>query len=172
MSKKIIIVGYMGCGKSTIAKKIAKMMNLPYLELDEIIEQSEKTAIKTIFNTKGELYFRKIEHNVFNNIIQQDNFVLSTGGGTPCYYNNHLLLQNDEVVSIYLKASIQTLFERLVLEKTHRPLIASIDDSDLKDFIAKHLFERAYFYFYAKHIIKVDNLSVDDIVAQIKVILA
>lgn len=173
MPKKIILLGYMGCGKSTIALQIAQNTGLSHYDLDEIIQEKEKLSIPEIFNNKGELYFRKQEHLLFKEIIHsKDNFVLSIGGGTPCYYNNHLLLQKNEVTSIYLKLSLQELFERLVVEKQKRPLLANIENSNLKDFIAKHLFEREFYYNYAKKTIKTDNKSIKQIADEISNLLA
>ncbi len=103
----------------------------------------------------------------------KDSFVLSLGGGTPCYFNNHELLIQDNCISIYLKASVETLFERLSKEKSHRPLISRFNDEDLKEFIAKHLFERSYYYNQAKYRIEVDNKSIEEIASEIhKIILA
>lgn len=169
---KIILVGYMGSGKSEIGKFLSKKINLPFYDLDELIEIDEKMSVSKIFSTKGEIYFRKKEHEIFQNKInQKESFVLSLGGGTPCYANNHLLLQNDDVVSIYLKASINTLIERLKRSKSKRPLISNLKNDELNEFIAKHLFDRAFYYNQCKYTINVDNKSPYDIVEEIKKLL-
>lgn len=168
MSKKIVLVGYMGCGKSVVAKMISQIKGIDYLELDKIIEEKESLSIKDLFKNKGELYFRKQEHLLFAEIVSSNrNFILSTGGGTPCYYNNHLWLQNESVFSVYLKSSVQNLFDRLILEKAHRPLIASLQNDELKEFIAKHLFEREYYYRFAKATINVEGKPVTQIAQEI-----
>ena len=101
-----------------------------------------------IFEKHGELYFRKLERALFLELLHEtsNNFIISTGGGTPCYYNNHELLQGEGVVSIYLKASIATLTNRLEKDQAKRPLLANISSKDLSEFIAKHLFDRNYYY--------------------------
>jgi shikimate kinase len=99
---------------------------------------------------------------------ESGSFVLSLGGGTPCYANNHLLLQRDNVVSIYLKTSLEELYNRLLHETQTRPLLTSKDPNELKDFIAKHLFERSYFYNQAKHIVSTDGKTVEELVLEIK----
>ena len=92
---------------------------------------------------------------------------MSTGGGTPCYANNHELLIGDDIISIYLKASIDTLYTRLQSEKDKRPLLMTKSNDELKEFIAKHLFERSFFYNKVKHIIQTDDKSVHNIVNEI-----
>src|SRR5690606_31864596 len=100
---KIVLVGYMGSGKTTIGKKLSKIINYEFIDLDAFIEEKENLTINEIFKTKGEIYFRKIEHLYFIDIINQSsNFILSLGGGTPCYANNHLKLKRSDITSIYL----------------------------------------------------------------------
>jgi len=170
---KIVLVGYMGSGKSVIAKKLAEELHILCVELDDLIENKSEMNIQTIFSTKGELYFRKQEHELFLEKMQSnESFVLSTGGGTPCYYNNHELLKNDNCISIYLKASVSTLYDRLKNEKNKRPLLVSLQNVDLKDYIAKHLFDRSYFYHQAKFVIVVDDKTVNEIADEIKTLLA
>lgn len=166
--KKIILLGYMGAGKSTIGKIIALKLNIPYFDLDSVIEQELNTTISNIFTEKGEVFFRKKEHEILHRIINNNpSYVLSLGGGTPCYANNHLILQKEGIISIYLKASITTLAMRLKDQKEHRPLLNNGSDDTLETFIAKHLFDRSYFYHQAKYIIPVDGKSTDEITSEI-----
>lgn len=165
---KIILIGYMGCGKSTIASKLAKRLKILSFDLDKLIENELKLSIVEIFSKKGEIYFRKIEHEILKKIISIDkDLVISTGGGTPCYSNNHLLLNSEKVISIYLRASVDTLYNRLSADKTQRPIIADKPLSELKEFIAQHLFERSYFYNQATYTVIVDSKSPDEIVNEI-----
>ena len=170
--KKIILLGYMGCGKSTTAKLLANSTSISFLDLDEIIEKHENSSVKNIFSEKGEIYFRKLEHQIFANLIQNpDSFILSLGGGTPCYSNNHEFLKNERVISIYLSASIPTLYERLLNSNSERPLIANKNPEEIKEFIAKNLFDRSYFYNQAQHKINVDGKSPEEIISEIETIL-
>lgn len=170
--KKIILVGYMGSGKSKIGKLLAESISLPFYDLDFWIEKEEQKTIVQLFSEKGELYFRKKEHEVLmQQLEREDSFVLSLGGGTPCYANNHLLLQKEEVISIYLKASIPTLVERLQKEKEARPLIKNLPEEEMQEFIAKHLFDRSYFYHQCKHVVSVDAQTPSQIVATILALL-
>jgi shikimate kinase len=171
--KKIILLGYMGCGKSTIAKLLAISTSISYLDLDEIIEKQENLSVKNIFSEKGEIYFRKLEHLLLEKLIQNpDSFVLSLGGGTPCYSNNHEFLKSEGVISIYLNASVATLYERLLDSNDQRPLIANKNPEEFKEFIAKNLFDRSFYYNHANHKLNVDGKSVQEILSEIESILA
>jgi shikimate kinase len=172
MSKKIVLLGYMGSGKTVIAKKLSEKLDIKCFDLDDIVEKKENSSIESVFKNKGELYFRKLENKIFIDFMNADeDFILSLGGGTPCYFDHHLLLQKADVVSLYLKASIETLSERLFSEKEKRPLISHLNNLELKEFIAKHLFERGFFYNQASNIIVVDKKSINQIVEEIKAIL-
>ncbi|GGF30243.1 shikimate kinase [Flavobacterium limi] len=171
--KKIILLGYMGCGKSTIAQNLSKTTNIPFLDLDNCIEKKANLYIKEIFEKYGEIYFRKLEHEMFVELLQSsENSIIGLGGGTPCYANNHELLKRDDVVSIYLKASIDTLYNRLVYNKSKRPLIANMDEEEMREFIAKHLFDRSFYYNHAQHKVSVDDKTVEETVRDILEILA
>lgn len=171
--KKIILLGYMGSGKSTIAQLLSKDIGVPHLDLDQMIESKTNLSIATLFKEKGEIYFRKLEHEIFQELMRNpDPIVLSLGGGTPCYANNHIMLNELHSVSFYLKASIDTLYERLILDKKNRPLLADQGESELKEFIAKHIFDRSFYYHQAQHTVIVDAKSPDSIVREIQKILA
>ena len=165
--KKVVLIGYMGSGKSVLSKKLSEKIGIPFVELDEMIEKRCDLSIERIFATKGELFFRKLEHQLFVELLENDeDIIISTGGGTPCYFNNHELLQKEDVVSIYLKASIETLYSRLVDEKQKRPLIAHLNDEESKEFIAKHLFDRSFYYNQANFKVIVDGKSIETIVEE------
>ena len=163
--KKVVLIGYMGSGKSVLSQKLSRKIGIPFVELDEMIEKRCDLSIERIFATKGELFFRKLEHQLFVEMLENDeDLIISTGGGTPCYFNNHELLQKEDVASIYLKASIDTLFNRLVDEKHKRPLIAHLNEDETKEFIAKHLFDRSFYYNQANFKVSVDGKSIETIV--------
>jgi shikimate kinase len=171
--KKIILLGYMGCGKSTIANKLSGMINIPYVDLDEYIEEKAKLTIKEIFENYGEIYFRKLEHTCFLELLNSpEENIIGLGGGTPCYANNHELLKGDGIISVYLKASIDTLFNRLVSNKSKRPLIADKSEEEMKEFIAKHLFDRSFYYNQAMYKVGVDDKSIEETVNDILNLLA
>jgi shikimate kinase len=164
---KIVLLGYMGSGKSTVAKLVASHMNLQFIDLDNYIAEQEKMSIPILFESRGEIYFRLRESEYLNDLLHEEkDLVLALGGGTPCYANNMDLIKNSSE-SIYLKASIPTLVERLRREKDQRPLIASFDDEKLEEFVAKHLFERRNFYDQATYSVSIDGKKVEEIVTEI-----
>jgi shikimate kinase len=166
--KKVVLIGYMGSGKSAISAELSKMMQIDVVETDKLIEEKTNLSISDIFKIKGELFFRKLENQIFREILSNKNdLIISTGGGTPCYYNNHELLNAENCVSIYLKASIDTLYNRLVIEKHNRPLIANLNESEFKEYIAKHLFDRSFYYNQATFVVSIDNKNVQEISKEI-----
>jgi shikimate kinase len=170
--RKIILLGYMGSGKSTIAIRLSKITDIPCIDLDKKIEERTDLSIDKIFKIHGEIYFRKLERDVFIELLNApDNAIISLGGGTPCYANNHELLKGDNIVSIYLKASVETLFERLASNKNKRPIIANKTNEELKEFIAKHLFDRSFYYNQAQYKVRIDGKSKDETTQDILAIL-
>ncbi|WP_281239073.1 shikimate kinase [Flavobacterium praedii] len=166
--KKIILLGYMGCGKSTIANKLSGKIQIPYVDLDEFIEKKTNLTINQIFENHGEIYFRKLEHTHFVELLNlPEEIIIGLGGGTPCYANNHELLKGDHVTSIYLKASIDTLYKRLVSNKAKRPLIADKNEEEMREFIAKHLFDRSFYYNHAQYKVNVDDKTIEETVNDI-----
>jgi shikimate kinase len=166
----IILIGYMGSGKSAVGKKLSDVLSFGYIDLDDYIQQKEGKTIAGIFKNRGEIYFRKIESKYLNEVIGTNtNSVISLGGGTPCYGHNMDLIKNTEnASSVYLKASISSLSERLILEKDQRPLISHIENKEqLNEFIGKHLFERSPYYSQSEITVNTDHKSVDEVVASI-----
>lgn len=163
----ISLVGYMGSGKSHISKILSDKLNFKLIDLDKEISKRNKMTIPEIFDKKGEIYFRKLERETLEEILASEkNTILSLGGGTPVYYNNMEII-NHNSKSIFLRASVATLAERLSKQKEKRPLIANITDENLAEFIAKHLFERNDFYNKAQISIITDNRTPEDIVNEI-----
>lgn len=166
---KIVLLGYMGSGKSVVGKILSKEMKISFIDLDNYIEKKENKTIKEIFKTKGEIYFRKIEKKYLKEVMFLDiKAVISLGGGTPCFGNNmEVILKNG--VSFYLKASAKTLAERLRAETVRRPLLSTIR-INIAEYIAKHLFERSVFYEKANYTIDAEKTP-NQVVEQIKVSL-
>lgn len=160
-------MGYMGSGKTTIGKELAKTFNYKFIDLDEFIEASENQSISEIFKNGGEIKFRKLERLYLLKILEEEkNAVIALGGGTPVYYDNIDKI-NEHSFSFYLRMTPPQLFERLVKEKDSRPMIAHIDDNELTEYIAKHLFERRNYYEQSKFTIDVKDKSVKQIVEEI-----
>ena len=163
---KIILLGYMASGKSAVGHALAKVLDYQFIDLDDYIELAESASISDIFTSRGEVYFRKKEHDYLKAVLAlSGNVVLSLGGGTPCYANNmDFIKSTQKTTSIYLHASIDTLVNRLGAEKEQRPLVKSIDDkAQLVEFIGKHLFERHPYYSLADYQIAVEGKSITDL---------
>lgn len=164
---KIVLLGYMGSGKSTIAAGLAKKLQISTFDLDNFIAINEKMSINELFRLKGEIYFRKIETYYLKELLSKnEGLVIALGGGTPCYGNNMQEILKGST-SVYLKASIKTLADRLEKEKLSRPLIAGLPENGLEEFIAKHLFERRNYYEQANHIISIDGKTIENTVEEI-----
>ena len=165
---KIVLLGYMASGKSSIGKRLSKKLSMSFLDLDNYIIDREKMSISKIFETRGEVYFRLIEHKYLKEVLNKDeNFILALGGGTPCYANNMKILNKEEINSIYLQGTTKTMINRLIRKKAKRPLIASLTDDKIPEFVAKHLFERRHFYEQAKTIIKIDDKSKKEVTEEL-----
>lgn len=169
---QIVLLGYMGSGKTTIGKLLAERLQLKFLDLDLLIEASEGTKISDIFKEKGEIYFRKKEASSLRQVLSSDDdCVLSIGGGTPCYANNMHAINTATEHGIYLKVALTELVERLQKEKSKRPLIANIPNEELSEFIGKHLFERSYYYNQANQVVNCDGKSTTAICNEIEGLL-
>lgn len=166
---KTILLGYMASGKSTIGKLLATEKGIDFIDLDEYIEEREGKSISEIFKSDGEIYFRLKEHEYLKELLdKKTSFILSLGGGTPCYSSNMDVINSfNDVVSYYLRATPGTIQKRLLTQRDKRPLVADLSDEELLEFIAKHLFERSFYYEQAKEKIGIDALSIPDVVKAI-----
>ncbi|WP_231717780.1 shikimate kinase [Nonlabens sp. YIK11] len=165
-----ILLGYMGSGKSTVGQVLASLTSLPFIDLDDYIEAQESMSISQIIAQKGIIYFRKQELLYLKSVLKRrESIVLSLGGGTPCYYNNmELINEKPESRSIYLRANVPFLTQRLFEERQTRPLIAGIDNRDeLAEFIGKHLLERSAFYNQAHNVVEIENKTPQAIALEI-----
>ncbi len=156
----------MASGKTTVGNEVARLLNLEFIDLDDYISNVFDESVAEIISGKGEIYFRKIEHQMLNEIIEsKTDCVLALGGGTPCYADNRKIFNRENVLSFYLKASPKFLGERLKAARSNRPLVSNIGDENLEEFVAQHLFERSYFYMKAQNIVPIEGKSVDEISA-------
>ena len=163
----------MASGKSLIGKELARILNFEFIDLDYFIEAKEILSINEIFKTKGEIYFRKKEHEYLQTVISNtENKIISLGGGTPCYSNNmELILNTPNTKTVYLQVAIPNLAIRLLNEPNKRPLIAHLNsEAELIEFIGKHLFERFPFYKQSQYTINANTTTkeiIESIVMQL-----
>ena len=149
-TQRVALIGFMGAGKTFMGQKLAKKLSFPFLDLDDYIAQKEKKTIPEIFQLYGEQQFREIEHSHLKSLCaSKQNTVLSTGGGTPCFFNNINLL-NESFQTVYLERKESFLFDILREEKEKRPLISKKNDTELAQYIHETLKKRSVFYSCAK----------------------
>lgn len=148
----------MGAGKSYWKNWLSKKYALRGYDLDFLIEAMEEQTISEIFETEGEGYFREKEAAMLRLLKQSKNFVAATGGGTPCF-NKNMEWMNQQGITIWIDEPVSVLMERLQAEKSHRPLISNLSDSELQTFLEQKLVERIPFYYQATHHLKGTNLS-------------
>ena len=164
---RIVLVGYMGSGKSTVGKKLASKLGFSFYDTDQIIEEQYKISIYNFFEKYEEDVFRKIEYDVLKNILIHNNAVISTGGGTPCFRNNMDII-NKNSYSVYIKMHIDSIETRLINSKKSRPLLKDISQTNLKAFIEKQLLEREKYYNQANLIIKGEKLDINYLIESLK----
>lgn len=162
----IVLIGFMGSGKTYWGDKWGKELSLKHIDLDDEISKVERLSVAEIFRLKGEAYFREKESQFLVNFLSDTGVLVSTGGGTPCF-NDNLDVINLYSFSIYLKCTTDTLFHRLKNERHKRPLIAHLNDNDLKKFIENKVAERENFYKSANYIMeeeKIFSTSIHDLI--------
>ena len=158
--KRVILIGYMGAGKTTVGKALAKQLGLQFYDLDWYIESRMHKTVPQIFAERGEEGFRDIEHRLLLEVCDFQNIVIACGGGTPCYLDN-MDVMNSHGVAVYLSVPIERLYSRLSRprSKAKRPVIASKTDEELMEFIADNLRQRDPFYSRAN--LKFDTTNIE-----------
>ena len=147
---RIILVGYMGAGKTTVGKSLAKDLQLDFYDLDWYIESRMRKTVPQLFAERGEDGFRKVEHNMLHEVAEFEDIVLSCGGGTPCFFDNMDYMNTCGQV-VYLKASTPVLHKHLLMGKTERPLLKGKTPEELGRFIEAQVAEREKFYSKAQY---------------------
>lgn len=159
---KIFLVGFMGCGKSTFGRQLAKAFEYAFIDMDTYIEERAGKTVPQIFEQDGEAHFRALEHQAIQDLSEQVHCVIATGGGAPCYHNN-MHLMNELGVTIYLELAPANLAQRLQLDTTERPVLQGKTGEELVAFISDKLKERETYYLQATHSVDADRpeLAID-----------
>ncbi len=156
--RRIILIGYMGSGKTTVGKALSKETGMMFYDLDWYIESRMRKTVAQIFAEKGEEGFRKIEHNMLHEVAEFENVIISCGGGTPCFFDNiDYINQQGEVV--YLKATPEVLYRHLLMGKVERPLIKNKTPEELIAYITEQVAKREEFYNKARYTLDVSLMD-------------
>lgn len=155
---RIIIIGYMGAGKTTVGKALSKELGIPFYDLDWYIESRMRKTVAQLFSERGEEGFRQIEYNMLHEVAEFEDVIISCGGGTPCFFDN-IDYMNEQGETIYLKATPEVLYGHLKMGKTVRPLLLGKTEDELLSYIGQQLSVRENYYNKAKHILDVSLLD-------------
>ena len=156
--KRIILIGYMGAGKTTVGKALAKELGIPFYDLDWYIENRRRKTVSEIFAEQGEEGFRKIEHNMLHEVGEFEDIIISCGGGTPCFFDNMDYL-NQQGQVVYLKAEPEVLYKHLQMGKVERPLLKGKSKEELLAFIREQLERREPYYTKARYTLDVSLMD-------------
>ena len=154
----LFLVGYMGCGKSSIGRPLAKRLGMQIIDMDTEIERRCGMSLRDFYSEHGEQEFRRYEHEVLQELTKAENTVVATGGGVPCFFDN-MSLMNEAGITIYFKLSPEKLAARLEYGKNKRPLLRGKSQQELVSFIQENLQQREPYYAQARLIVEGDRLS-------------
>ncbi|MDE7124937.1 MAG: shikimate kinase [Muribaculaceae bacterium] len=154
----MFLVGYMGCGKTTLGRAVARIADVDFIDLDHYIENRFRRSVRDIFAERGEDAFRIIERNMLREVGEFENVIVACGGGTPCFFNN-MEYMNARGTTVFLNASMQRLHERLCKGRHKRPLIASFSDDRIAEYADAALRQRLPYYMQAAICFNSDELE-------------
>ncbi len=157
---RVFLIGFMGSGKTTIGKKLARFLSYEFIDLDKLIEARTEMSVAGYFAKHREESFRKLEQEVLQKTVYPEKVIVATGGGIPCYFDN-MDWMNKNGITAYLSLSPKALANRLENSKTERPLIKGLKGDELIQFITQKLAERESFYNQAKFIMSAIDLSAE-----------
>jgi len=164
---KIFLIGFMGSGKTHWGRLLSEKLKLPFFDLDEQIVFAEKKSINEIFDEKGEEYFRIKEKELLHAISETyEGFIMSCGGGAPCYFNNIEYMHRAGTTG-WLNTPLEVLFKRLTKEKEQRPLLKDLSDVQLKSFLKKKFSDRKIYYEQADMTIEEEHITLDQLIERI-----
>ena len=166
MKNRIVLVGFSGAGKSTIARKIAARFGFDVLDTDKMLEEKYHISVYDCFEKYGEETFRKLEYEILKKTLQQENVVIACGGGTPCYADAMQLI-NEAGFSIYIEMSQKSLVHRLLYTKVIRPLTKGKTEEELSEFVNKQLSFREPYYKQAHITVKGENFDLEEMIQKI-----
>lgn len=164
---RIFIVGYMGSGKSTFGPKLANALQLPFYDLDILFEERYKISIQNFFSKYGENHFREFEHQILIEAAEKEEFILSTGGGTPCFFDQ-MNFMNERGETLFLNPPFEVLAKRLKTSAKKRPLLQRFGTADFEKNLHEHFAEREIYYKQASFIIDEASPVEEEVAEQIR----
>ena len=164
---RVILVGFPGCGKSSVGKKLAAKLGYGFVDLDEAFEEEYHITIPDFFQKYNETAFRSCERKVLINKLQEDDIVLSSGGGTPCFSDNMQLMRDSGIV-VYIKMAPVSLFDRLSHAKRPRPLVQNKTPEELQQYIDNTLPLREPVYQQAHLTVKGESIDIEALCEEVR----
>ena len=156
--RRVIIVGYMGAGKTTVGRGRAKGLGMRFYDIDGYIEGRMRKTVPQLLAGRGEDGFRQVERTMLHEAAEFEDIILSCGGGTPCFFDN-MEYMNSRGDTVYLKASPEVLCAHLRMGKTRRPLLEGKTPEQLLGFVTEQLARREQYYMQARHVLDVNLLD-------------
>lgn len=168
---RILLIGFMAAGKTTLGKALARDLGLQFIDLDHYIESRYRCTVSQLFAQRGEEAFRQIERNMLHEVAEFEDVIIATGGGTPCFFDN-MDYMNAQGTTVFLKASVDVIYTRLTIARVQRPLVAGKSEKELRNYITDMLAQRAPYYTRAHYTFCADrlenNCQVEESVKQFK----
>ena len=168
--KRIYLVGYMGAGKTTAARRLAHRLGWETVDTDALFEEKYKISVCDFFNKYDEALYRKLESEVLKATESLESTVISTGGGTACYFDN-MEWMNQHGLTVFMRISPQAAVDRVIHSRHKRPLVEGKSEEELTEFVNRHYASRMPFYEQAKITVKSEDLDVEGMMNLIKEIL-
>jgi shikimate kinase len=160
---KLYLIGLLGSGKSVLGKKLSQSIQLPFIDLDDVLEEQEGMKVSEIFTTKGQDYFRTIEASALRKTSESKEFVMATGGGTPCFHDS-MRFMNETGITIFLDTPMQDIIKRMdAPQKNARPLLKNVPDDQLEQKLDEMLKKRLPFYEQAHYTINGSTANAWDV---------
>jgi shikimate kinase len=159
---KVYLIGYMASGKSRLGDELSQLTGYPFVDLDDIFEERYRISVDDFFDKYDESSFRRLEQELLLETEPMPNAIVSTGGGTPCFFRNMEFMKINGV-SVYLRVNSRILAERLQTVRRKRPLLKKAEPAELESLIRNHLSEREPFYLQADHVIEATHVDAEHI---------
>lgn len=155
---RLFLIGFMAAGKTTLGKALARDLGLQFIDLDHYIENRYCCTVSQLFAERGEEAFRQIEHNLLHEVAEFEDVVISTGGGTPCFFDN-MEYMNSMGITVFLNAAVEVIHTRLTIARVQRPLVKGKTADELRQYITSMLAQRLPYYTQARYTFCADHLE-------------